>query len=209
MRKTSSLDPLLSRSVQELLSALILERSEPWYLSDLAHRLRRSPSTLQRPLDSLVKAGILRRWSDGNRVYFARDVDCPFLPELRGLLEKTTGLADVLRRALRSFGKRISLAFVYGSIAKGRERSTSDVDLIVVGDITLADLSSALARSERRLRRPVNATVYSVGEFREKIAKRNHFLRSVLESDRIFLAGTPDDLEELVGRRPSRNARHE
>ena len=125
------------------------------------------------------------------------------------MLEKTSGLAEVVRVALQPFRKRISLALVYGSIAKGRERSASDVDLLVVGDITLADLSSALSQAERKLRRPVNATVYSVADFRERIAKRNHFLRSVLESEKIFLAGTPDDLEELVGRRPSRNARHE
>ena len=71
MRTHSAIDSLLSRSVQEILTALLLERERPWYFRDLAKRLGRTPSTLQRPLESLVRAGIIKRWVDGNRTYFA------------------------------------------------------------------------------------------------------------------------------------------
>jgi predicted nucleotidyltransferase len=209
MRTSSILDPLLSRSVQEILTAILLEREKPWYLRDLAKRLDRTPSTLQRPLDSLVKAGILRRSADGNRVYFAANLDCPVLPELRGLLTKTVGLVDILRDTLRPVSKLIRVALVFGSVAKGRERSESDVDLLIIGSVSLADLSPALGKAESRLGRPVNAIVFSPREFSSKLAAKNHFLRSVLAGERIFVAGTEHELEKLSRARPRRAARHE
>ncbi|MBI3838070.1 MAG: nucleotidyltransferase domain-containing protein [Planctomycetia bacterium] len=209
MRTTNAIDPLLSRSVQEILTALLLEGEKPWYFRDLAKRVSRTPSTLQRPLDSLIQAGIIKKWTEGNRVYFAAEPECPFLAELRGLVEKTVGLVDVLRDVLRTHQKSIQVAFVHGSVARGKERSESDVDLIVIGRRTLSDLVPALSKAEARLRRPVNATVYSPSEFAEKLARKNHFLRSVLAKEKIFVAGTAHDLEELAKSRPRRAARHE
>ena len=209
MRTIGPLDPILSKSVQEILVALLLEREAAWYLRDLAKRLNRTPSTLQRPLEVLVRAGIIKKWTDGNRAYFAADTQCPFLSDLCGLLEKTVGLVDVLRKILQPHAKCISIAFVYGSVARGRQRSESDIDLLVIGNVTLSDVSPDLTRAEERLRRPVNATVYSPREFRAKLLSKNHFLRSVLTKEKIFVKGTPDDLERLTELRPHRTARHE
>lgn len=209
MRTHSALDPLLSRSVQEILTALLLEREQPWYFRDLAKRLKRTPSTLQRPLKALVQAGILRKWTEGNRVYFAGEPECPLLPELRGLLAKTVGLVDVLRDVLRPHAKAIQVAFVYGSVAAGKERPASDIDLLVIGRATLSDLSPALVKAESRLDRPVNATLYSPRELSRKLAAKNHFLRSVLAKEKIFVAGTAHDLEELTSSKSRRAARHE
>ena len=208
MRKSGILDPLISRPVQQILSAVLLERVEPWYLSDLAKRLRRTPSTLQRPLDALVSAGILRRYAEGNRVYFAKDPQCPILSELESLLVKTVGLIDVIRVALNTVAQKISVAFVYGSVARGEERSPSDVDLLIVGTLTLSELSPLLNKAERKLGRPVNATVLQPQKFVEKVANRNHFLRSVLARERIFVRGTAHDLDNLASTRKSRTARN-
>jgi uncharacterized protein len=209
MRTIGPLDAILSKPVQEILTALLLEREEPWYFRDLAKRLNRTPSTLQRPLDSLVRAGIIKKWTDGNRAYFAADIQCPFLSDLRGLLAKTVGLVDVLREALGPHAKLIQLAFVYGSIARGDPRSESDVDLLVIGDVTLSDISPALTKAEDRLRRPVNATVYSLREYRAKLESNNHFLRSVLTKEKVFVIGARDELEKLTELRPHRTARNE
>jgi predicted nucleotidyltransferase len=209
MRTIGPLDAILSKPVQEILAALLLERDEPWYFRDLAKRLNRTPSTLQRPLDSLVRAGITKKWTDGNRTYFAADVQCPFLSDLRGLLVKTVGLVDVLRETVRPHAKFIQVAFVYGSVARGEQRSESDIDLLVIGNASLSDLSPALTRAEEQLRRPVNATVYSPREFRAKLLSKNHFLRSVLSKEMIFVKGSRDELERLKESRPRRTARDE
>lgn len=208
MRTAPSIDALLSKPVQGILSAILLERDEPWYMSDLAKRLGRTPSTIQRPLESLVAGGILKRTEDGNRVYFGRDLDCPFLTELQGLLVKTVGLADILKELLRPLAKRIRIAFVYGSVARGEETSQSDVDLFIVGAATLADLTPILLKAEKRLGRPVNATILSPAEFGDKLAKKNHFLRSVLAREKIFVLGTEHVLDELSKQRTGRPARH-
>jgi DNA-binding transcriptional ArsR family regulator len=118
MRKPNPLDPLLSKVVQDILAATLFDSQRSWYLSDLAGYLRRRPSALQNPLAALVESGILERREDGNRVYSRPDPECPFLPELRGLILKTVGLVDVLRELLSSFQDRINFAFVHGSMAR-------------------------------------------------------------------------------------------
>jgi predicted nucleotidyltransferase len=125
-----------------------------------------------------------------------------FHPDLQGLTAKTVGLVDVLRDALDSLAPQLQLAFIHGSVAQSRERSGSDVDLIIVSSLGLADLSPALEAVEQRLGRPVNATVYSPEEFRSKVSAKNHFLCSVLEKAKLFLIGTTDDLARIAGRRP-------
>jgi predicted nucleotidyltransferase len=208
MRNSPAIDALLSKPMQGILSALLLEREQPWYMSDLAKRLGRTPSTIQRPLEALVNAGILKRSTAGNLVYFARDPACPFLPELQSLLVKTVGLADIRRELLRSAAQRIRVAFVYGSVARSEQTSQSDVDLFIIGEQTLADLTPILLQAEQRLGRPVNATLLSPGEFRDKLAHKNHFLRSVLAQEKIFVLGTDHVLEELSKPGTGRTARH-
>ncbi|MBI3818967.1 MAG: nucleotidyltransferase domain-containing protein [Planctomycetes bacterium] len=197
MRK-STLDALLPKTRQGILAqALIRAPQRGMYLSDLARRLRVPGSSLQRELAALVAADILVRRIDGNRVYFAPNPACPFLPELRGLLIKTVGLADVLRSALGPLNKYITISFVYGSIARGEERSESDIDLMIVGDVTIKQIANPLHVAEDVLERPVSATVLSPDEFRKK-AKDNHFVRTVLQGTRIFIIGDEHELAETL-----------
>src|SRR5438034_7134479 len=151
MRSPRPIDALMPKTRQMILAATLMHPSRWWYQSDLAHHLGVRPSSLQRELNALVDAGILRRRREGNRVYFQPDPECPFLGELTGLMTKTAGLLDVLRERLCRFAKAIDWAFVYGSVARSEERSSSDVDLMVVGRVGLADLSPALRRAERLL----------------------------------------------------------
>jgi predicted nucleotidyltransferase len=199
MRKSSPIDALISKTTQGVLASTVLHPQRWWYLSDLAKHLARTASSLQRPLAALVSAGILRRRKDGNRVYFQADSDCPFLAELQGIIAKTVGLADVLRAALSQFYSRIIVAFVHGSVAKALERARSDVDLIIVGDIGLSELSPILEEAENRLSRQVNASIYTPREFAKKIDAKNHFLCTVLEREKLFLVGNKDDLERIAG----------
>jgi predicted nucleotidyltransferase len=118
---------------------------------------------------------------------------------LRGLLVKTAGLSDLLQSALKPLSDRIRWAFIYGSIAHGRELATSDVDLMVIGDVGLAELAPKLHKVERRLDREVNPTHYCPDEFARKIRKGNHFLLSVIEQPKLFLIGDPDAFARFTG----------
>lgn len=194
MRKSRALDALFPRIRQALLAATVLHPDRWWYLSDLAKHLDVRPSSLQRELAALVDAGILCRRRDGNRVYFQPNPDCPFLPDLQGLMVKTAGVVDTLREVLSRFAKRIDWAFVYGSMARAEELASSDVDLMIIGEVGLADLTPALRRAEGQLGRAVNPTLYTREEFATKLQAGHHFLKAVLDGEKLFVLGDPHEL---------------
>jgi len=183
-----------------------MEPDRWWYLSDLARHLGVHHATLQRELTRLTKAEILLGKRDGNRAYYRANPDSPIFPELRTLLAKTAGLIDELRDALVPFAKAIRVAFVYGSIPRGAESSASDVDLMIVGDLGLKALAPSLGEAEQRLRRPVNASVYSEKEFAERLNAGGSFLRNVLAKEKLFVLGASDVLEGLARGRSNRDA---
>ncbi|MCX6605177.1 MAG: ArsR family transcriptional regulator [Acidobacteria bacterium] len=197
-RRSPAVDVLLAKTKQRLLSAVLLQPNRAWYLSELARHLNVPPSSVQRELTQFVRAGIFAKRQDGNRVYFQADPTCPIFPELSSILTKTVGLADVVRQALAPLATELDLAFIYGSIATSKEHSSSDVDLMLIGAATLADLAIPLRSLESSLARSVNPTVYSTEEFRRRVAAKNHFLLSVLETKLLFILGTDNDLARLI-----------
>jgi DNA-binding transcriptional ArsR family regulator len=194
MRKSKSLDAIFPKIRQAIFAATLLHPDRWWYLSDLARHLGVRPSSLQRELANLVDAGILHQRRDGNRMYFQPNPNCPFLAELQGLMLKTVGLVDVLQEALDPFTDRIDWAFVYGSMARSEELASSDVDLMIIGRVGLADITPALRRAEGRLNRLVNPTLYSREEFATKLAAGHAFLRAVLDGEKLFILGDPHGL---------------
>jgi predicted nucleotidyltransferase len=205
MRK-NLLDALFPKTRQAVLAATVMNYRREWYLSDLARHLKVQPSSLQRELGNLVAAGILRRRDEGNRTYYQADMDCPVFGDLYGMLMRTVGLRDVLAEKLAPFADRIQSAFVYGSIARAEERSESDVDLMVIGDVGLAELAPALRSAEHLLSRPVNPSIYSPEEIAEKLAVGHHFLTTVMSKEKLFVIGSKDDLAAVSQRKPRADA---
>jgi predicted nucleotidyltransferase len=169
-----------------------------WYLSELAEYLHTSPSSLQRELASLAASGILQQRREGTRAYFKADARSPMFQELQGLFEKSAGLIPTLQQTFEPFESKITCAFVYGSVAQGKETAASDVDLMVIGSVSLADLAPALRKAEARLEREINVTHYSVKEFRNKVARKDHFLSTVLRGSKEFVKGSQHDLDEIT-----------
>jgi predicted nucleotidyltransferase len=198
MRKTSSLDALFTAPRQGILAATLMEPGRWWYLSDLARHLGVHHATLQRELARLSKAEILLSLRDGNRSYFRANPDSPIFPDLRAMLAKTAGLVIVLRDALRPFEKQIECAFVYGSVARASEASESDVDLMVIGELTLKELAPVLRVAEKTLRRPVNPSLYRASEFARRASSDSPFIAEVLEKEKLFVIGNEGDLERMA-----------
>jgi predicted nucleotidyltransferase len=200
MRNIAVLDTLFPEVRQGILSATLTRPEKWWYLSELANFLQTRPSSLQRELTALVQSGILEQRRDGRRTYFKAETRSPIFRDLRSIFEKTVGLVPTLRIMLRTFGDKIACAFVYGSVARGEERATSDVDLMVIGDLELADLFPSLGKAEKRLGREINVTNYSVDEFRKKASEGNHFLTTVLSGNLQFVKGEQRDLDAIAGK---------
>jgi predicted nucleotidyltransferase len=198
-RKYSLVDALFRPTAQAVLAATLLQPKREWYLSDLAAHLRVRPSSLQRTLAKFVSGGILKRRQEGNRVYYKPDQDCPILSELTAIVTKTIGVAGALRDALAPLAERISIAFIHGSIARGKQRSESDIDLIVIGSASSADIAVGLRPLHERLGRQINFTRYLPKEFAGKMDKGDHFLSSVMQKPKMFVIGDEHELVEITG----------
>ena len=190
-----------------MLALLLLHPEESTHVREIARAIGKAPGTLLRELNALAAAGVLVRKPLGNQVHFQANPACPIYEDLRNILKKTVGVADVLREALAPLAPKIRAAFVYGSIARGAERPGSDLDLMVVGEARFADVVAALARAQETLRREVNPNVYPALEFRKKLAARDPFLGRVLAERKIFIVGGEDDLGKSAARRKTQGAR--
>ncbi len=188
---------LFGRTRSAVLGLLFGQPERDFYQQEVAQVAGARLSAVQRELASLVAAGLVTRRKRGNRVYYQADARCPLFAEVRGIIAKTTGLTGVLRRALEPLQERIAVALVFGSLAAGTAMSGSDVDVLVVGDMSLRDVAPLLAPTREALGREVNPVVVSLGELREKIARGDHFLSTVLSGPKLFVIGDADDLGRL------------
>ena len=199
MRKLRTLDALLPKTRQGILAATLVQPEKAWYASELAQRLGVPASSLQRELLDLCEAGILKTHKQGRMVYYQANRESPVFPDLRGLLLKTAGLVDVLAQALKPLARKMTMAFVYGSIAAGNEDSASDIDLMVVGQMAPEDLALPLRRARESLGREINPTVYTPAEFDRKRAANDHFLKQVLDKPRLLVLAIKDELGKIAG----------
>ena len=174
---------------------------EAFYLRQFVRASGGGLGAIQRELRQLVQSDIIRRTAQGNQVYFRANDKCPIFAELKSLLMKTAGVADVLRAALAPLADRIEIAFLFGSTAKGKERQGSDIDMLVVGETSFADVVAAIGPAQEQLQREVNPTLYPPEEFCAKLAARHHFLSSVMAGSKVFLIGDEHGLERLAEER--------
>lgn len=199
MRKARPIDSLLTPIKQEILSATYGQPEKWWYLSELAASAGTSPSSLQRELSAFAANGLLQRKRDGGRVYFKAATGSPLFAPLKELIERSLGPVGAVREAIAPLIDRIDAAFIYGSVARSEETVSSDVDLLFIGDIGLAELVRILKPLERRFGREFNARCYAPSEFVTKFRKGNHFLRTVMREPKLFLIGDDDDIGRLAG----------
>lgn len=178
---------------RQVLGLLLLHPDEAFHLREIARITDTQPGTLRRELKQLEAAGVLRSERMGNLKLYRADSACPIYEELRGILKKTAGIVDVLRDALAPLSERISFACVYGSVASGTEQHASDLDVLVVGDVSFEEVVGALHSCQESLRRDVNANVYGEAEFEEKRKQSGEFIPRVLRGHLINIIGTKDD----------------
>ena len=192
---------LLGQTRSGVLSALFLHPAKSLHVRELARATGASPGSLHRELRTLADLGLLRRQEVGRQVHYQANPQCPVFAELAGLLRKTAGVADALRAALEPLGKKVALAFVYGSVAEGTERPRSDVDVMLLGSADFADVSLTFADVQETLGRQVNPTPMSAKDFTRRFKEGDGFARNVVASPKIWLIGSDDDFAKLVAHR--------
>jgi predicted nucleotidyltransferase/DNA-binding HxlR family transcriptional regulator len=192
--RSNSLAELLSSKVKaELFRLLFGINSEPLHLRELERRSGLAVGTVQQELARLTRLGLLEKRVDGNRRCYSAREDHPLYPEIRGLVLKTSGLADLVRDALKK-EKAIRVAFVFGSFANAREQAHSDIDLLVIGTVTLRQLTKLLSGVAEKIGREINPKVFTLEEFRRRKRAGDHFLSNVLAESRIYIVGDDHEL---------------
>jgi predicted nucleotidyltransferase len=192
----SALAGILSSRVRAEIFRLLFGLNEKeLHMREMERQAALSLGTIRQDLQKLVKLDLVKARRDGNRLYYRANTDHPLFPEIRNLVLKTAGLVEVIKSALDREG--IEVAFIFGSLARSKERAESDVDLMVIGTIGLRSLSSRLAGVSEQIGREINPHALSIEEFRRRKQNGNHFLSNVLESPKLFIIGSENDLEAM------------
>ena len=191
------LDTLIgSKGKVALLSALLDGKQRRIHIRELARNSGLSAPSLMREAKSLVRIGLLREERDGNRVDYLANVDSPLYTSLSELVCRTTGPELALRESFAESDNDV--VFIYGSRAKGNERTDSDYDVFVIGREGLRKTAARVGEVANRIGIEVNPYVMATKEFKQRLSVGDHFLSEVMASPKIFLKGDEDELARLA-----------
>lgn len=187
-------DALFARVQQRVLRVLFSNPSRTFYANEIIGLARSGTGAVQRELAKLEASGLVTATRVGKQKHYQANRHAPVFKELRALVLKTFGLSEVLRDALTPLSG-IRAAFVYGSIAKGEDTASSDIDLMVVSErLTYGDLFAALEGASTLLGRKVAPTIYAPHELAKRAKQNNAFVTRVLAQPKIWLIGNEDDV---------------
>ena len=194
--RTSGLaDALFSGTQQRVLGLLFGQPERSFYATELINLAGVGSGAVQRELARLAQSGLVTIKAVGNQKHYQANPTSPIYAELCGLVRKTVGLAEPLRVALAPLAQQIKAAFVYGSIAKKEDTSSSDIDLMLVSDtLTFADVVLALQAVTELLGREVNPNIYTVQDFAKRLREGGSFVTRVMAQPKVWLIGGEHDL---------------
>lgn len=167
------------------------------YMRDLERRSGFSIGAIQAELKKLLRFELLEKRKDGNRIYFQANKNHPLYSDLRSLVFKTNGLIDIIKDALIN-SDAIKYAFVFGSFARNEETASSDIDLMVIGDLTLRHLTGMLAGLSDKLNREINPHCLGEQDFIRRKNAGEPFISRICEESRLFIIGNENDFEAMA-----------
>ena len=197
-KENKMLAQILSSKVRaEIFKLLFGADNAVLHMREIERKSGFSIRTVQRELNNLVKLELLKKTKDGNRTYFQANKENPVFPDIYNLVQKTVGWVSLLKNALSETAD-IDFAFVFGSFASGTQKSHSDIDLMIIGNISLRKLISVLSGISEKTGREINPHVFDKTEFLQRIRNNDHFISNVTAAKKIFLLGKEDEFKKLV-----------
>ena len=191
---------------RKALASLFLRPDERFHVRELERITGVSAGSLHRELKAMAESGLLVREQLGNQVFYQANARCPIYKELAAIFRKTMGLTSLLQNALSDLGDRIRVAFVFGSMASGHQSVGSDLDICVLGEVSLLDVVKALSPVQETLRREINPVVMTTRRFSNLSAKGDRFVTRVLSEPMLVLKANRDELAELIENRSTGSA---
>ncbi|MGQ1803130.1 nucleotidyltransferase domain-containing protein [Serratia marcescens] len=187
------LELLFSEYRRKVLSLLFIEAGQAFHVREIARRTATQAGTLHKELSRLAEGGILLRQRQGNQICYQANADCLIFPELAAIFRKTYGPAARLRQVLTGFGEDIERAFIFGSVASGKATAASDIDVLIVGKLSFADVIQAVYPLQATLGREINPKLYSPEEWRAVLAENSAFIQDIMQKPQLWIAGDKDD----------------
>jgi predicted nucleotidyltransferase len=182
-----------SKIRRDLLTLFFTNPTQEYYLRELERLLGYSAGSIRRELLKLQSDSLFKTKKTGNLLFYSLNKTHPLFEELRSIVFKTTGVEGSLKRILAPL-KKIKLAFIYGSFASKSEKLSSDVDVMIIGDPEISLLNEKIVELEQKLKREINATIYSWKEYQSRKKAQSGFILDLLKKPKIMIVGNQDDL---------------
>jgi predicted nucleotidyltransferase len=189
---------LFSEYRKRILGLLLLNPESSFHVRELARITKTSAGTLHKELSKLNSAGILSSKKIGNQVHYSANLQCPIHQELASILRKTSGMLDVISDALISQHTALDFAFVFGSQASNEHHPNSDIDLMLIGQISFAKAVECLHPLQSTLQREINPVVYTPQKFHQRLMQQDPFLQQIMHEPKLFIAGNDHELREFI-----------
>ncbi len=186
---------------RELLARVLLRPDEKFHVRELARLTGFSPGSIHREMKAMAESGLLLREHVGNQVLYQANKACPIYEDLACIFRKTLGLVNVLQGALQSIENAIEIALVFGSMASGKQKEFSDIDILILGDLSLVEVVKALAPIQAELGREVNPVVMAPEKFTTMLVKLDRFAMRILDEPKLFVKGNENEFGKLVTNR--------
>ena len=167
------------------------------HMREIERRSGYAIGTIQSELRKLLRLDLVSKRKDGNRTYYRANKDHPLFLDIQRLVVKTVGLVDILQNKLTK-SQEITIAFVFGSIARQEEMAGSDIDLMIIGHLGLREITALLSGLTEKVGREINPHVFTVKEFKKRIARKENFITQVLDEPKIFIFGDENELKTMV-----------
>lgn len=190
-------DVLFSKVRQRILVLFFNHPNSDFHTNEIIRLTDSGTGAVQRELATLSKSGIILVRQLGNQKRYQVNQKSPIYNELSSIVSKTFGIAENLRKILEPLTSSIYFAFIYGSVAKQEDRASSDIDILIIGDVNYGDIYSAFEKVENKIQRKINPTCYSSTDWKRKIKNNNHFIKKVMTQEKIMLLGSESELEEF------------
>ena len=189
-------DIITSKVRIKVLELFLSNLGEKYHVRGVVREVGEEINAVRRELEKMEKSGILKKEPRANRLYYWLREDYPFFGDLLSLVSKTTGLGAEIISNRNKVGK-VSYVMFSGRFARGKNRKKDDgVDILVVGEVVLPELSSLIRKEESKRGKEINYTVMSKDELDFRKKRRDPFLLGILTASRVMIIG---DEEELVG----------
>lgn len=186
-----------SKTRAAILELFFNDPEKEYYLRQIEKLIKYSVGNIRREMISLEASGLFTCRMLGKVKLYKLNPAYPLYTEIKDIVRKTISIEGRLRDIINKH-KKIEFAFIYGSFAEAKEKSLSDIDIIIIGDINPKRIKSDLFEYQSAVGREVNSIVYTKNEFLKKIKDKNHFVSSIVKKSKIFLKGSEDEFRRFI-----------